>query len=1211
MILSSKRWALLTPKTNISILMDNDDLELVIEPKAELVSKMVYLFAAGSHSGITPAPSALRSAIHESLQSLPLFCAAESSETLSPSEVRSPLSPLSPEIKAANPESLGGVGLMHETAATRATQELEELYSKCEPSSNDESATGAQPSKEENLLGLFESAPDASFPSDAGVGPQQDHQTASSTDILSSIFSSAPQVHPNNESPLPNQGPFISSPLHRPAAADQEPHFERFGMPSGSNVTSPLLQSAAAPASSSDMSTLGGNAELGSSLFGSQMLNLVSESAGMPASTATTFTQPDLAAALIDSSTSAAQPNNQDFLNSMFQTGPSDGGAGLLQASAADQEPHFERFGMPSGSNVTSPLLQSAAAPASSQQISISSTASKPETDRDGLFSDLLTALSEASSSRLVDQGSSFSAQLPVDHSSTTASLSVFDMEVANPLSNELPVSAVGNLDCKELVPLSSPPQSLLKRPDLSPSLKGATPSDAAWPPVFSGSIGSPAVPVVSMELLESKELVSQSSPPQSPQKNPDISPSLKSNAAPPVVPSADWDLVGQDDSRDASSKKPGAGKSAFESIGSFLTGFISKKAVKDRNLSRGMSFSGFEHQQEDPLHLLSPNIATSPPPQLHEPESKCEQEPLSYNEHESHLRQYQLVRMPISSAEKAAPNLFAAELAGAAQQAEISDILANDSRGSICKLSYEEVLDALCEHKQQSQVFIVIVCDSKTKQRNSGAISSTIQCIVSESIATGTAAQTIASSVASSRATSPLLLVADLQFWRSHVFLDQNLVSQYISRPGFEQVEQECAQKCSHFRWDKLDADPSNEAANAKFREVVKFGIPMAFRRPIWLRLSGIKEEGLPALQELYRNRLIAFLGESGPTRIIRYLPHFGQQILWEKAHLLNEGGRNAAFRILTVVALAHQPKLAFFPMLQDLVGCLLCFLSESETFFVIDGLIKAEFARLDAQDDSFPIVLLSTASESLIAGFVIESLRHEMKDVAQCITHATLDLDGKPSWDSASPYLWGMLQGWLRNIWVGHAPLDLAFRSVDLILMKAFDQLGLLKMAVLEHLSIALKDVAASPRSGAHHGAGIMPMFKALNNISPNEIHSVAQRGLFELKINPGKALARVTRNKSNPPVPVSPMPPQSSRSGKFLGDSLYYLPKPLPSSSIIKDEHFEFIWKYLDERFKATEDVRRVFNSREHGLSLTVCLCLALMPALFFAYQLVSIC
>jgi len=278
---------------------------------------------------------------------------------------------------------------------------------------------------------------------------------------------------------------------------------------------------------------------------------------------------------------------------------------------------------------------------------------------------------------------------------------------------------------------------------------------------------------------------------------------------------------------------------------------------------------------------------------------------------------------------------------------------------------------------------------------------------------------------------------------------------------------------------------------------------------------------------------------------------------------------------------------------MLQDLVGCLLCFLSESEAFFVIDGLIKAELDRIETAEESCPVVLLSTASESLIAGFVIESLRQDMKEVSHSISQATLDIDGKPSWDSALPYLWGMLQGWLRNIWVGHAPLDLAFRSVDLILMRAFDQLGLLKLAVLEHLSAVLQSsIATSPSSGEPNGTGVMPMLKALNHISPAEIHSVAQRGLFELKINPTKALARVIKHKVNPPVPPSPIAPLSSRSGpKFLGDcTMHYLPNPLPSSSIVQDGHFEFIWKHLDERFKATEDVRRIFNSREHGLSLT---------------------
>ena len=1240
MILSSKRWALLTSKTIISILMDNDDLELVVEPKAELVSKMVYLFAPGSHDGIAPVASALRSAIHESLQSLPLFCGAEYSETLSPAEIRSPLSPLSPEIKAVNPESLGGVGLMHETAATRATQELEELYSKGDPSLHEESVTGMQDSKEHNFSELFGSAPAASLPSDAGAGPQQDHQTATNADVLSSIFASAPQIQQSSQLPLlPDQGPFFSSPMHQPASADQEPHHEGVAMPSGSSVTSPSLQSTAAPASSSDMFILDGNAESGSNIFASQMMSPVLESAGMPA--LTTGTQSDIASP-IDSLTSA-QPSNQDFLNSMFHTVPSDGGAGLLHGSATDQEPFFERFGMPSGSSVTSPSLQSTAAPLLSQQISI--TASKPGDDGDGLFADLLTGLSGASSSHHnFDQGSSFVGHLPIDQStsllagssesqasnssigcpsdailstvameivdsgvSSARSLAPFTVDPANPLNNQLPVSAFENLDSKDLVPHSSPPQPLLKVPDHSPSIKGIAAPDEVFASDFSSSIGS-QVPVVSMDNLDLIPSFSPLSPPQSPLKNPDISPSLKSIAAPPIHSSADWDLVAHDDIRGvgSSSTKPGSRKhSAFESIGNFLSGFISKKADKDKDIVRRMSVVGFEQRPED---LLSQHSATSPPPQFHEPESKCEHEALSYNEHGSNFRQYQLIRMPISSAEKIASNVSAADLAAGAQQYEVSDVPTNDSKGSICKLSYEEVIDALCEQKQQPQLFIVVVCDSKTKQRDSGAIGSSIQSIVSESNVTGPPAQACASSVASSRATSPHPLVADPLFWRSHAFLDQNLVSQYISRPGFEQVEHDCAAKCSHFRWDKLDAEPSNEALNSKFREVVKYGIPMAFRRPIWLRLSGIKEEELPALQELYRNRLVAFLGESGPTRVIRYLPHFGQQILWEKAHLLNESGRNAAFRILTVVALAHQPKLAFFPMLQDLVGCLLCFLSESETFFVIDGLIKSEFARLETHDESFPIVLLSTASESLIAGFVIESLRHEMKDIALCISQATLDVDGKPSWDSASPYLWGMLQGWLRNIWVGHAPLDLAFRSVDLILMKAFDQLGLLKLAVLEHLSSALT-TSASPRSGeSNHGAGIMPMFKALNNISPTDIHGVAQRGLSELKINPSKALSRVTKSKILPPVPASPVPPQSGRAGKFLGDSLYYLPKPLPSSSIIKDEHFEFIWKHLPERFKATEDVRRVFNSREHGLSLTVCRTshslsqFSLLPSLF---------
>jgi hypothetical protein len=692
-----------------------------------------------------------------------------------------------------------------------------------------------------------------------------------------------------------------------------------------------------------------------------------------------------------------------------------------------------------------------------------------------------------------------------------------------------------------------------------------------------------------SMDHLEPQKVVLQSFAPKpsSPLRNPEKSPPQQSimDTGSSALFSSESELSGSTDCRETSHSSSSRRKTAFGSISDFLSGFISKKAVKDR----GMSANGSEPP-------LADRGVTSPPLPPFEVEFTHDKNLHSLNARDS-ARHYQLISVPIGSGVKPVTSHVSAEQVSSAQLVDANDTLTNSGKIFTTILLYDQLLDALCEQKEQPHLFIVIVIDPKTKHTDSTALGSSIKAAVSDPIAIGSSALTQASSFASSRACSPHPLISDLQIWRSHAFLDQDLVSQYTTRPGFDQVEHECAAKCAQFSWDKLEADPTSDALNAKFREVVKFGVPMAYRRTVWLKLSGIKEQELPALQELYHNRLMTYLGENGPTRIIRYLPHFGQQILWENAHLINESGRHAAFRILTVVALAHQPKLAFFPMLQDLVGCLLCFLSESETFFVIDGLIHSEIARLATNDESFPIVLLSTTSESLIAGLVIDSLRQDLKDVAQSISHATLNIDGKPSWDSASPYLWGMLQGWLRNIWVGHAPLDLAFRSVDLILMKAFDQLALLKLAVLEHLASALKvEVAASPSSGeSNHGAGIMPMFKALNIISPAEIHSVAQRGFFELKINPVKALSRLQKSKISPPVPVSPIAPQSTRCGnKFLGDyTMYYLPKPLPSSSIVRDEHFEFIWKHLDERFKTSEDVRRVFNSREHGLSLTVSL------------------
>jgi hypothetical protein len=1003
-----------------------------------------------------------------------------------------------------------------------------------------------------------------------------------------------------------------------------EPGFERFGMPAGGSVTSPLLQSLEACAPSDVLPS------------GQSLDPLIAES-GTSAFSAGTLPVIDSAISSQSSSTvNAAQASNEDFLNSMFQAAPSGSGAVVQPSSSFVAEPGFERFGMPAGGSVTSPLLQSLAEVSLSCHQSLitdKSIASQPADVCNGCLTDLTTNLPEVTSSHgSADRGicepppsTQSSAQLLGDVAECLVSHSIpsilsdaivstrgFDTGLPNALHlrvsdvdvhstrSDMAGTAVAKRDLKEAVSHSSPPQMCLKSESMNAPREIGTSIDEALSLQGLAAVRCLAdsadahIPVFSMDRVEQ---AAPMSPPLSPLKICDKGSPSKSFADHDVGQPPEWDLGVSSDSRDKShNPDTRKKKSAFGSIGNFLSGFISQKAVQDRV----KTFSASENLNENP-HFQ--NSACSPPLRSHEVDSTLEPESQHLDEHEPTVRQYQLIRLPIGSTEKVISSL---EPAANVQHCEGSDFRISESKFFIGKLSYDKLLDALSEQKQQPHLCVVIVCDSKFSRRESSTVRSSIQTSVSEPIASGTVAPVHASSVASSRATSPVPLVSDPHFWRSHVFLDQSLVSQHISRPCFDQIEQECILKCNLFRFDKLDADPTSDVLSAKFRDVIKHGVPMACRRLIWLRLSGLKEEELPALQELYHNRLITYLGENGPTRIIRYLPHFGQQILWENAHLINESGRNAAFRILTVVALAHQTKLAFFPMLQDLVGCLLCFLSESETFFVIDGLIKSELSRIEAHEESFPVVLLSTASESLIAGFLIESLRQDMKDVAQTFSQATVDIDGKPSWDSASPYLWGMLQGWLRNIWVGHAPLDLAFRSVDLILMKAFDQLCLLKLAVLEHLSTALKKaVAVSPSSGeTHHGAGIMPMLKALSSISPSEIHTVAQRGLFEIKINPMKALARVMKSKVSPPVPASPLAPQPTRSGpKFLGDhTIHYLPKPLPSSSIVKDEHFEFIWRHLDERFKPSEDVRRVFNSREHGLSLTVCLQYLFFPAHF---------
>ena len=248
-------------------------------------------------------------------------------------------------------------------------------------------------------------------------------------------------------------------------------------------------------------------------------------------------------------------------------------------------------------------------------------------------------------------------------------------------------------------------------------------------------------VPVVSMQDMESQEIGLLSTPPPSPSKIHHQSFPQGNFIETRLLPPQELDPVTAGEVRDPLPRRK---QTAFSSIGEFLSGFISKKAANDR----GMSFGTVETPHEDPH--LQPSAVSSPPLPLElESPPECESRP--YKEHQSTVRQYQLIRVPICSSEKSISTHAATELGAGSQQCENSDFQSHESKIFSCKLSYSNILDALCQPKQQPHLCIIIVEDSKILNLESSANLA----VVSEPVAIAPSALPFASSVTSSRATS------------------------------------------------------------------------------------------------------------------------------------------------------------------------------------------------------------------------------------------------------------------------------------------------------------------------------------------------------------------------------------------------------------------------------------------------------------------------
>eukprot|EP00276_Gloeochaete_wittrockiana_P001043 CAMPEP_0184675530 /NCGR_PEP_ID=MMETSP0308-20130426/87838_1 /TAXON_ID=38269 /ORGANISM="Gloeochaete witrockiana, Strain SAG 46.84" /LENGTH=502 /DNA_ID=CAMNT_0027123243 /DNA_START=1 /DNA_END=1506 /DNA_ORIENTATION=- len=335
---------------------------------------------------------------------------------------------------------------------------------------------------------------------------------------------------------------------------------------------------------------------------------------------------------------------------------------------------------------------------------------------------------------------------------------------------------------------------------------------------------------------------------------------------------------------------------------------------------------------------------------------------------------------------------------------------------------------------------------------------------------------------------------------------------------------------------WNKVEIPEDPIAASKQLQWMIRRGVPDNKRREVWCAVTGLKQMIEQRGPNWFYIKRACALGEVLPTKHYN-VPLFGGE-LHPEMHCLSPQGYLSLQRCLCTLAFNYSA-VAFAPMLPDLTFCLLHFLSEEETYTLLDHLVTEGASTLKHFAISF-------VAENQIVECFLTIARKRLPVLLQHANRLGVDLGEA-------------MRLWMRRFFVGTLPYFMVLRILDIYLnedVRIFIRIALSILSESAPLLIATSSLSE--------------FYDTLSRFCHDLRDTSALFG-DSLSINVPKSLVR-----ENVTMPET------------RAYQVYYRPSIKIPSSIITNEQFELLYMMLPRRVKLL-DPHRIFTTEEDGYSL----------------------
>eukprot|EP00293_Proteomonas_sulcata_P018622 CAMPEP_0184295620 /NCGR_PEP_ID=MMETSP1049-20130417/6468_1 /TAXON_ID=77928 /ORGANISM="Proteomonas sulcata, Strain CCMP704" /LENGTH=550 /DNA_ID=CAMNT_0026604245 /DNA_START=98 /DNA_END=1751 /DNA_ORIENTATION=+ len=351
--------------------------------------------------------------------------------------------------------------------------------------------------------------------------------------------------------------------------------------------------------------------------------------------------------------------------------------------------------------------------------------------------------------------------------------------------------------------------------------------------------------------------------------------------------------------------------------------------------------------------------------------------------------------------------------------------------------------------------------------------------------------------------------------------------------------------------------------AIRQRLTVMIQRGCPDSYRGQAWRALTGTEVVLSQDTQVMMSWAGLQPDEVRGQARKIRSPPTFDGPYQLDLLPL-SEEGKDATNRVLAAVGMARPDMVPFCPQLPHLVALSLIYMGERAACHIADSIMPPP---QDKDLNSGTAAALSNyqvlASEHLL-DVMLTALHLKLK---QCCPKLMKNMEQL----EVSAEL--IVEAWIKSLFVGHAPLQVSIRAVDVLLCQGLKGLVQYCIGVFwllqEHLVICLsgeglKQVLARRLSELYRTEDIMQASIESGSRGKVQVADVdAEVGSLHLHDHDDDEAAH-TRNL------------------------VYYLPLINPKSEILGEQDIELVWSWLPTRLRV-RDGSVVFTSKRDGYNL----------------------